>query len=125
VIETTPAGYHLGTTIGIRLYHLVVAAALLCVATLSASGALFFGTRLWNAVATAARETGMYDTVTPEQTWGLICGTLSTGLVAAFVLSLMWQRLATAVRIVPATYEPGPTGAAPVSNGHQGRDQSR
>lgn len=114
MIETTPAGYYLADTIGVRIVHVLFALIWIGVAAATACGAIFTGTGIVAAVIDASREPSQYAAVLPTQMWSLVAITLLTGVVTAGMIVLTWQRLAAAVRLVPASYEPAPTGSVGV-----------
>jgi len=102
VIETTPAGYYLVDTIGIRMVHVFLGLIWIGVAAAAACGAIFTGTAIDDA---------MDDGAVTTQLWGLVALTFLAGIVTVGMLVMAWQRLAAAVRPVSARYAPAPTGS--------------
>jgi hypothetical protein len=105
VIETTPAGYYLVDTIGVRMVHVLLGLIWIGIAAAAACGAILTGT----AIAAAVVD----DSALSTQLWGLVALAFLAGIVTVGMLVLTWQRLAAAVRPVPARYAPAPTGSTP------------
>lgn len=116
-METSPAGYYFRDTIGVRIYHVGMAVLWTFLAAGAASAAVYLGVGIGTVAIDAAREPSQFASVQPTQTWGLVFLTLLSAIVAAGLIALAWQRLAAAVRPVPATYGPAPTGSAVIGRG--------
>lgn len=105
MIETTPAGYYLVDTIGVRMVHVLLGLIWIGIAAAATCGAILTGT----AIAAAVVDGSALST----QLWGWVALAFLTGIVTVGMLVLTWQRLAAAVRPVPARYAPAPTGSTP------------